>query len=46
MRIVVACQRCGHEREITRDELLKGAYKRKPCPVCQSKSSIDKEQPE
>lgn len=35
----VVCRKCGHEREVSRDDLLKGAWKRKPCPVCESTHS-------
>lgn len=31
--IIVECRRCGHAREISREDLLRGGWS-KSCPVC------------
>lgn len=32
--ILVTCHRCGHERDITRADVVSGSWKRAACPVC------------
>jgi endogenous inhibitor of DNA gyrase (YacG/DUF329 family) len=39
MRIVVECPKCGHEREVDRDDLIGGDWRHKPCPVCEAPSN-------
>jgi len=32
--ILIVCHKCGHERPITRDEIITGRWKHAPCPGC------------
>ena len=34
MKIVIECPTCGFERDMTRDEIVTGSWKRAACPVC------------
>jgi ribosomal protein L37E len=42
-RIYVVCRRCGHEREVARDDLIGGNVRHKPCPVCTHPGDTDDE---
>jgi hypothetical protein len=42
MPVNVVCERCGHTRTISRDELQSGQW-RKPCPVCQPRDDDERE---
>jgi hypothetical protein len=41
VHIVVTCQKCGHARLLSRKEIVKGAWKRNPCPVYGYRDSTD-----
>ncbi len=43
MKIIVACQRCGHEREVSRADLIRGDWRHRPCPNCQPRDDDDRE---
>ncbi len=33
--LYVVCKRCGHEREVARDDLRGGDWRHKHCPACE-----------
>jgi len=35
MKIITECPTCGAERELSREEVISGRWRKLPCPVCQ-----------
>lgn len=43
--VLIVCRKCGHERPVTRDEVVTGRWKHAPCVCCGYVRSVQMDTP-